>query len=261
MARTRSTPDKTSPASADADALPKAKVDAKAQALAPDLEAIRRFIVQMIARGAIAEMIASVLALLQRMRDLNTELITKIAAASRKRPPSETLHRLQLELPLMFGAAENDAGSAEKGGAATELEGPPEPPPPPALVPPIAPLPAKKKEKKRHAHGRPNFPGDLLRVPGATSRVSDADRICLTCNRPTKTLGFKTTEKLTVRPCEFVVEQDLRETCACAPVPRVHRQRAEARRGRSSRTARQRAARAGARRPLRRWRSLGTHGA
>lgn len=33
-------------------------MDAKAQVLAPDLEAIRRFIVQMIARGAIAEMIA-----------------------------------------------------------------------------------------------------------------------------------------------------------------------------------------------------------
>lgn len=206
MARTTRRPDKTSPAPA------KARIDVKAQALAPDLEAIRRFIVQMIARGAIAEMIASVLALLQRMRELNTELMTRIAAASRKRPPSETLHRLQLELPLMFGTAANDASAAEKAAAATELEGPPEPPPPPALIPSIPEVPAKKK---RDSHGRPNLPGDLLRVPGTTSRVSDADRICPTCNRPTKTLGFKTTEKLTVRPCEFVVEQDLRETCAC----------------------------------------------
>jgi transposase len=212
MARTTRRPDKTSPAPAS----PKTKMDVKALALAPDLEAIRRFIVQMIARGAIAEMIASVLALLQRMRDLNTELMTKMAAASRKRPPSETLHRLQLELPLMFGTAANDAGGAQKGGAATELEGPPEPPPPPALIPAIPEVPAKKKKIKRHSHGRPNLPGDLLRVPGATARVSDADRICSTCKRPTKTLGFKTTEKLTVRPCEFVVEQDLRETCACS---------------------------------------------
>jgi len=207
MARTTRRPDKTSPAPA----APKAKVDVKAQALAPDLEAIRRFIVQMIARGAIAEMIASVLALLQRMRELNTELMTKMAATSRKRPPSETLHRLQLELPLMFGTAANDASGAENGGAAAELEGPPEPP---ALIPAIPEIPAKKK-RKRHSHGRPNLPGHLLRIPGATSRVSDADRICPTCKRPTKTLGFKTTEKLTVRPCEFVVEQDLRETCAC----------------------------------------------
>jgi transposase len=203
MARTRRSPDKTSPASL------KAKIDVKAQAAAPDLEAIRRFIVQMIARGAIAEMIASVLALLQRMRELNTELMTRMAAASRKRPPSETLHRLQLELPLSFGTAANDASGAAEAAAATELEGPPEPPP--ALIPSIPEVPAKK----RHSHGRPNFPGDLLRVPGATSRVSDAERICPACNKPTKTLGFKTTEKLTVRPCQFVVEQDLRETCAC----------------------------------------------
>jgi len=133
MSRTTKRPDKTSPAGADAS--PRAKMDVKAQALAPDLEAIRRFIVQMIARGAIAEMIAAVLALLQRMRELNTELMTKIAAASRKRPPSETLHRLQLELPLMFGTAANDASGADQGGAATELEGPPEPPPPPTLIP------------------------------------------------------------------------------------------------------------------------------
>jgi len=205
MSRTKGRPDKTS--------LPKAKMNAKAQALAPDLEAIRRFIVQMIARGAIAEMIAAVLALLQKMRDLNTELMTKIAAASRKRPPSETLRRLQLELPLMFGTAANDASGAEKGGAEAELEGPPEPPPPPALVPAIAEIPVKKR--RRHSHGRPNLPGGLLRVPGARSRVSDADRICPTCKRPTKTLGFKTTEKLTVRPCEFVVEQETRETCSC----------------------------------------------
>ena len=214
MARTRRRTDKTSPAPAPAVTAPKSKIDIGAQALAPDLEAVRRFIVQMVARGAIAEMIASVLALLQRMRELNTELMTKIAAASRKRPPSETLHRLQLELPLMFGTAANDAGGADKDGAATELEGPPEPPAPPALPPAVPEMLAKKK-RTRHSHGRPNFPGDLLRVPGATARVSAADRICPACKRPTKTLGFKTTEKLTVRPCEFVVEQELRETCAC----------------------------------------------
>ena len=187
-----------------------AKMDVKAQALAPDLEAIRRFIVQMIARGAIAEMIAAVLALLQRMRELNTELMTKMAAASRKRPPSETLHRLQLELPLMLGTAANDASGADKGDASTVLEGPPEPP----VVAPLPQFPAKKR-KLRHRHGRTTFPGNLERVPGAVARVSDDQRICPTCKRPTKTLGVKTTEKLTVRPCVYVVEQELRETCSC----------------------------------------------
>jgi transposase len=194
----------------DKDSPPEERVNVAAQALAPDLEAIRRFIVGMIARGAIAELVASVLALLQRMREINTELMTRVATASRKRPPSETLHRLQLELPLMFGTAANDASGADKGDASTELEGPPEPP----LVAPLPAFPAKKR-KLRHRHGRTILPGHLERLPGAVSRVSDDQRICPTCKRPTKTLGFKTTEKLTVRPCVFVVEQEMRETCSC----------------------------------------------
>ena len=54
----------------DKDSAPEERVNVAAQALAPDLEAIRRFIVGMIARGAIAELVASVLALLQRMREI-----------------------------------------------------------------------------------------------------------------------------------------------------------------------------------------------
>src|SRR5690606_18937999 len=96
-------------------------LDPRAQALAPDLEAIGGFIREMIKRGAIIELIASVVALLQRMREINTELMARIATKSRKRPPSEKLGRLQLELPLLFGAIANDTACAE-------LEGPPEPP-------------------------------------------------------------------------------------------------------------------------------------
>jgi hypothetical protein len=200
--------DVTPPARAEQKkATPVAKVNLSAHALAPDLDAIRRFIVDMIARGAIAELVTSVLALLQRMREINTELMTRIATTSRKRPPSETLHRLQIELPLMFGTVANDAAVAS---SSTELEGPPAPP----VAPPIPPLPAKKREKK-HRHGRPKLPDHLERIPGAILRVPEEQRLCPTCKRPTKTLGFKTTEKLTVKPCEYVVEQLKRETCSC----------------------------------------------
>jgi transposase len=147
------------------------------------------------------------------MREVNTELMARVATKSRKRPPSETLRRLQLELPLMFAAAANDT-------ATTELEGPPEPPSS-AMAPPATKkndeAQAKEREpKKRCPHGRPKFGDDLERVPGSTSHVSEDQRICPTCKRPTKTVCFKTTEKLTVRPCEFVVEQDQVETCACS---------------------------------------------
>jgi len=138
--------DEKSTGTADKEPSAPVEVNVAAQALSPDLEAIRRFIVGMIARGAIAELIASVLALLQRMREINTELMRKVAMKSRKRPPSETLHRPELELPLMFGLAANDASQES-----TELEGPPEPP---AVLPlPIPPIPAKRK-KQKHAHGR-----------------------------------------------------------------------------------------------------------
>lgn len=188
------------------------QVDLRGQALAPDLEAIGRFIRDMIKRGAIVELIASVLAILQRMREINTELMARIATKSRKRPPSETLARLQLELPLLFGAAANDTAGAE-------LEGPPEPPTAEAPSNDASSLPKSepdpKKQKKRHKHGRPNLAEYLKRVAGDTHCVSGELRICPTCKRPLKTVGFKTTEKLTVRPCEFVVEQHRFETCAC----------------------------------------------
>lgn len=185
-------------------------LDPRAQALAPDLEAIGGFIREMIKRGAIIELIASVVALLQRMREINTELMARIATKSRKRPPSEKLGRLQLELPLLFGAVANDTARAE-------LEGPPEPPAEDAPSEGDSPPPNNEPErkKKRHNHGRPNLPEHLRRVDGGTHQVCGAQRICPTCKRPLKTVGFKTTEKLTVKPCEFVVEQHRFETCSC----------------------------------------------
>ena len=67
----------------------------------PDLAEVKRFILERIAQGAFAVLIASILALLVSMRDLNTELHRRLEASRRKRPPSETLRRLQMELPLL----------------------------------------------------------------------------------------------------------------------------------------------------------------
>ena len=205
---------KTSSVSSDARAAGKAEnVDLRAHAVAPDLEAIGRFIREMIARGAIAELVTAVLALLQRMRELNTELMASIAAKSRARPPSETRHRLQLELPLLFATPANDTSGAD--GA--DLEGPPEPPPP-ASTNPEKPKGERAKENRarsRDNHGRAVIPEHLPRVAGATFLVPAAECICARCNKLTKSIAFKTTEKLTVRPCEFVVEQERVETRSC----------------------------------------------
>ena len=157
----------------------------------PDLEAVRAFLLAMVARSAFGEMITAILALLVRMRDLNSDLMAKLASRSRKRPPSETLRRLQLELPFEPGSPANDA----------------------------RPLPPKKKKKKRgpknpDAHGRPVLPEHLARVP-EWQPVADEKRTCPKCGERTASIGFKTVEKLDLRPAEFIVRQIQRETCAC----------------------------------------------
>lgn len=161
-------------------------------ALAPDLELVRRFILDMLSRGAIAELVAAVIALLARMRDLNTELMAKIASKSRKRPPNESLRRLQLELPLFMTPAANDDEPAARPERERKKRGP----------------------KNRHRHGRPKLPAHLLRVP-EVHRVPAALRMCPNCNVEVRTIGFKTLEKLDIQPAQYIVLQQKFETAAC----------------------------------------------
>jgi phage-related minor tail protein len=52
-------------------------------AVAPDLDVVAHFIREMVSKGALVVMIQAILALLSRMRDLQTE----IASATSTRPP------------------------------------------------------------------------------------------------------------------------------------------------------------------------------
>ena len=162
----------------------------------PDLDVVRAFITDMIARGAIVALIAAVVALLGRMRDLNNELMAKLASKTRLRPPSETLRRLQLELPLLMEPVANDAETAP--------------------TPPVLPIREKKKRgpKTPHKHGRPDLPAHLPRIT-EVHPVPDALRICPVCDVAALTIGYKTAEKLDIRPAEYVVMKVSRETCAC----------------------------------------------
>jgi transposase len=163
--------------------------DTITSAMTPDLGHVRRFITDMLSRGAIVELIAAIISLLSRMRDLNTELMAKLASKSRKRPPNESLRRLQLELPLFMTPAANDAKPPER---------------------------EKKKRgaKKPHRHGRPKLPSFLPRVP-EVHRVPEEQRTCPACNVEAQTIGFKTVNKLDVEPAKFIVREDKYETVAC----------------------------------------------
>jgi len=167
------------------------KVAPITSSVTPDLDAVSRFFREMLSRGAIAELIAAVLALLVRMRDLNTELTARLASKSRKRPPSETMRRLQLELPLLLAPLAND----------NDTKRPP---------------PEKKKRgpKKPDSHGRPNLPEHLTRIPDV-QLVPPEKTVCPKCGNRATRIGFKTAEKLDLKPAEFVVREIQRETCAC----------------------------------------------
>jgi transposase len=167
-------------------------------AIAPDLGAVQKFIMDMIAKGAIAALVTAIIALLLRMRDLNTELMRKLASKSRKRPPNEAMRRLQMELPLLAPPANsNDAKPA---------------------------VPERKTPKKRgakvpKAHGRPKLPAHLPRVPNLRL-VPAEQRKCPHCDVELTRMCIKTTaEKLDVRPSEFIISQTQVETCSC---PKCH---------------------------------------
>ena len=165
-------------------------------AVDPDLAVVRAFILEMIAKGAIAALVTAILALLVRMRDLNTELMRKLASKSKKRPPSETMRRLQRELPLLWAPPANDVG-------------------------PVLPKKEKKKRgpKTRAPHGRPVLPSHLPRVPNVIL-VPANQRTCPHCHVELKRVRLKVTaEKLEVQPSRFIVSQTQVETCSC---PKCH---------------------------------------
>ena len=165
----------------------------------PDLAEVKRFILERIAQGAFAVLIASILALLVSMRDLNTELHRRLEASRRKRPPSETLRRLQMELPLWGTKPDNDVGDPKGDTSAAAAE--------------------KKKPKKRgpktkHPHGRPKLPAHLERVPDER-RVPQSQCTCPNCHVVTAHVTFKESEKLELQPARFIVVKQLTEVVAC----------------------------------------------
>jgi transposase len=169
----------------------------------PDLKRIRQFIVEAVTEGALAVLVSTIIALLTRMRDLNQDLSRQLAWKSRKHPASERLHRLQLELPFVVGAApEPSANDTSNKDADKDEEKP------------------KKKRKKpdqtnRHAHGRPKCPEHLPRVEGDVALVTGKARICPHCDSECSRVSFKVCQKLDVEPVRYVVREDKREVVAC----------------------------------------------
>jgi transposase len=171
--------------------------------IAPDLEQVRAWLKKMIAAVKFVELVAAILSLLGRMRDINAELLKQLAHLQRKRPRSETLERLerQLVLPLV---------------------------PTLALVPakPADPNASKERNRKGRHPGRAAVPAHIERIK-VFNRVPPELRVCPRCGAEMKTVGHTSCEVLNVIPARIVVEERVDETVACpkddmivsAPVP------------------------------------------
>ncbi|MEO8901390.1 MAG: transposase [Polyangiaceae bacterium] len=150
--------------------------------------------------------IAAIISLLTRMRDLNQELVRQLDWKNRKRPASETTHRLQLELPfVVLATPEPPANDTLSGSDEDDPDGE---------------KPKRKKRKKpdqanRDAHGRPKFPEHIPRVEGDVELVTGDARICPHCAAECEHVTFKVCQKLDIEPARYVVREDKREVVAC----------------------------------------------
>jgi len=161
-------------------------------AFAPDLEQVRAWLGEMIASLRFAEMVTALIALLARMRDLNTELVVQLAHLRRARPRSETLRRLEGQLMLPIEGLVLHAPKPKDNAAS----------------------PDDKKSRRGKHPGRATPPSHLPRVP-VFNRVPPEQRVCPQCGAMMTTVSHSSCLLLNVIPARIFVEERLDETIAC----------------------------------------------
>jgi transposase len=166
---------------------------------APDVGDVRQWMESMIKSLRFVELVVAVVALLTRMRDLNTELTKRIAGMKRK-PRSETLRRVEGQMLFVFaaiiGLAKQDPTEQALPSGATADD------------------PNGKKKTRRNHPGRAALPAHLERVPEVNPIPPDL-RVCPLCGNTMPTVGHSMCEILDVRPAELYVRQRLDERVAC----------------------------------------------
>lgn len=170
---------------------------------APDVDDVRRWMEKMIKSMRLLELVAAIIALVTRMRDINTELTRRMADARRRRPRSEKLGRVEGQLMFAFGIMvplirEPGATLEESLGNGATPAG----------------EPSKKRPRRGRHPGRAALPDNLARVP-EVNLVPPRLRACPLCGAAMKTVSHSLCETLDVRPAELFVRQRMDETVAC----------------------------------------------
>ncbi len=162
---------------------------------APDLKLLEEFILKAIKSCRWTALVTSIVALVSRMLEMNTELNKKLAGLTRKRPRSETMNRVKKQLKLFES---NDEPKSD-ANAEPKPEGKEKP--------------KKKRRRPRRPAGRPSFPAHLERVP-EENPVPDGQRKC-PCGLEMGTVGHTICETLELVPAKIVVIQRKDETVSC----------------------------------------------
>jgi hypothetical protein len=161
-------------------------------AFAPDLDEVRAWLQRMIAALRFAELVVAILALVARMRDINTELVQQLARLRRRRPRSETLDRVERQLVLPLDGIVVITSATPNANERDD----------------------KKKSRQGRHPGRTMPPVHLPRTP-IFNRVPPELRVCPRCGAEMSTVGHSSCLILNVIPARVVVEQRFDETVAC----------------------------------------------
>lgn len=158
----------------------------------PDMSELKGWLETMVSSMRLVELVAAVIALVTRMRDINAELTKQLASLRRARPRSERLEFLERQLALPLGL---EPASQEKPSEEGEK---------------------KTKKSRRGQHpGRAPLPAHIERVQ-VPNPVPPELRICPKCGAEMKTVGHTVgCEVLEVIPARVVVVQRVDETVAC----------------------------------------------
>jgi transposase len=159
-----------------------------------DLDEVRAWLEKMIKSLRFIELVAAVIALIARMRDINSDAMKQLANLRKKRPRSETLKRLTSQLAFAFASV-----AAQTPKLKPEGDTPPKP---------------KKSRKGRHP-GRAPLPAHLERIR-VLNAVPPELRICPKCGLEMGTVAHSICETLDIIPARLVVTQRFDETVACA---------------------------------------------
>jgi transposase len=158
---------------------------------APDLEQVRAWLLEMIKALRFVELITAIVSLVARLRDLNADLVKRLAHLQRKRPRSETLERLERQLLLPLAGIAVVAKAPPKKSDGND-----------------------KPKNQRQGNGRERPPAHLERVEQKND-VPKEMRICPLCGAEMTTVAHSVCEILDVIPARVIVVARKDETVAC----------------------------------------------